>query len=257
MVVLSRKGGAGKTTTALMLGHTLAVQRGDRVVALDANPDAGSLAYRVRRESERTTTSVLADRDGIGRYADIRAYTSRAEDTRLEVLASDDDPRISQALGRSDYARVIDLLDRHYDLVVVDTGTGILHSSIQGVLAEADQIVVVMPPALDGVRVAATTLDWLDEHGHGELVRRAVAVVNGVRGADALRLDVVEEHFARRCAATVRIPWDRALQAGARTRLADLAAPTRDAFLALAAAVADDFRTESPRTPLDVDGRPR
>ena len=45
--MLSRKGGAGKTTTALMLGHTFASWRGDRVVALDANPDAGSLAHRV------------------------------------------------------------------------------------------------------------------------------------------------------------------------------------------------------------------
>src|SRR4029079_13325834 len=43
IVVISRKGGAGKTTTTLMLGHTLAANRGDRVVALDANPDAGSL----------------------------------------------------------------------------------------------------------------------------------------------------------------------------------------------------------------------
>src|SRR5207237_10493286 len=68
IVVLSRKGGAGKTTTALMLGHVLARERGDRVVALDANPDAGSLAYRVRRESTRTATSVLAERPTIDRY---------------------------------------------------------------------------------------------------------------------------------------------------------------------------------------------
>jgi len=33
-----------------VLGHTFASYRGDRVIALDGNPDAGSLAYRVRRE---------------------------------------------------------------------------------------------------------------------------------------------------------------------------------------------------------------
>ena len=46
IVVISRKGGVGKTTTALMLGHTFASYRGDRVVALDGNPDAGSLGRR-------------------------------------------------------------------------------------------------------------------------------------------------------------------------------------------------------------------
>ena len=40
IVVLSRKGGVGKTTTTLMLGHTFASWRGDRVVALDGNPEA-------------------------------------------------------------------------------------------------------------------------------------------------------------------------------------------------------------------------
>ena len=122
-------------------------------------------------------------------------------------------------------------------------------------LAEADQIVVVMPPALDGVRVAAATLDWLDEHCYSELVRRAVAVINAVRGTDTLRLDQVEAHFSRRCAATVRIPWDRALQAGAQTRLDELAQPTRQAFVELAGAVADDFATDSPRVAFDRDGR--
>lgn len=42
IAVISCKGGIGKTTTTLMLGHTFAIYRGDRVVALDANPDAGS-----------------------------------------------------------------------------------------------------------------------------------------------------------------------------------------------------------------------
>jgi putative peptide zinc metalloprotease protein len=243
VVVLSRKGGAGKTTTTVMLGHTFATHRGDRIVALDANPDAGSLAYRVPRDTAATVTTLLADREFIGRYADIRGYTSQAA-TRLEVIASDDDPRISQALGESDYHHVVHLLDQHYNLILLDTGTGILDNATQGILREADQIVVVMPPALDGARGAASTLDWLDQHGHAALVRGAVAVINAVRGEGGLlELDRVERHFAARCAATVRIPWDRALEAGAQTALTDLKASTRDAYLRLAAAVADGFRS--------------
>jgi putative peptide zinc metalloprotease protein len=241
VVVLSRKGGAGKTTTALMLGHTFATHRGDRVVALDANPDAGSLAHRMRRETTSTVSDLLQERQCIERYADMRGYTSQAVDTRLEVVASDDDPRISQALGEDDYRTAIDVLDRHYNLLLVDTGTGILDSAIRGVLAEADQIVVVMPPALDGARVAAMTLDWMEEHGHADLVDGAVAVVNAVHGEGPLELDRIDQHFAARCSAVVHIPWDVTLQAGAHTSLGDLRRETRDAYLELAAAVGRGF----------------
>ena len=244
IVVLSRKGGAGKTTTALMLGHTLAAHRGDRVVALDANPDAGSLVYRVHRESEETVTSLLAERDFVTRYTDIRSYTSQAE-SRLEVIASDDDPLISQALGDRDYHSAIELLTKHYSLIVVDTGTGILDSAVQGVIREADQIIVVMPPALDGARVAAATLDWLDRHGHHDLVENAVAVINAVRGTPRrLQLDEIERHFAGRCADVVRIPWDQALEAGAETTLEELRQATREAYLNLAESVAGGFSVD-------------
>jgi putative peptide zinc metalloprotease protein len=246
VVVLCRKGGAGKTTTALMLGHTFAAFRGDRVVAVDANPDAGSLAHRIRRETSATVTTLLRDRELIERYSDVRAYTSQAP-TRLEVIASDDDPKITHALGKHDYQNVIDVLDRHYNLVLLDTGTGILDDAIQGILEQADQVVLVMPPALDGARVAAATLDWLEEHGYDWLVRGAVTVINGVRGPGLVELDLVEDHFSQRCAASVRIPWDPVLEAGAGADLSDLRRGTREAYVELAAAVADGFRSPSRR----------
>jgi len=246
VAVLSRKGGAGKTTTTLMLGHTFAELRGDRVVALDANPDAGSLAHRVRRETAETVTSMLEDRQLIDRYSDIRAYTSQAS-TRLEVIASDDDPRITQALGDKDYSQAVELLDRHYTLILLDTGTGILDSAIQGVLREADQIVIVMPPALDGARAASSTLDWLEEHGFGAAAAGAVAVINSVQDEGLVALDRIEEHFANRCAAVVRVPWDPALAAGARTSLDELKPATREAYLTMAAAVADGFAVPGAR----------
>ena len=58
---ISRKGGVGKTSTCLLVGHTFATHRGDRVIALDGNPDAGTLGHRVRRETTANLTSLLAD----------------------------------------------------------------------------------------------------------------------------------------------------------------------------------------------------
>jgi putative peptide zinc metalloprotease protein len=240
IAVISRKGGVGKTTTTLMLGHTFASLRGDRVVALDGNPDAGSLGYRVRRETAATVTNLLADEQEIIRYADIRAYTNQAP-TRLEVVASDDDPRITTALGEEEYRRAIALLERHYNLILLDTGTGVLESATKGILQLADQIVVVMSPSLDSARTASSTLDWLNQNGHAELVRNAIAVVNAVREEGLVEVGKIEQHFAERCRAVVKVPWDPHLSAGAETQIDRLRPVTRRAYLEVAAAVADGF----------------
>ena len=238
---ISRKGGVGKTTTCLLAGHTFASLRGDRVVALDGNPDAGTLGHRIRRETSSTVGSLLQDVDRISRYADIRGYTSQAS-SRLEVVAADDDPRITQALGESDFRRAIELLERHYNLICLDTGTGVLESATRGILDTADQIVVVSAPSLDGSRAASSTLDWLEQNGYEHLVRGAVAVLNTIRDRNGpLDLTRVEEHFAARCRDCVRIPWDPHLDAGAEATLDALRLETRNAYLELAAAVAAGF----------------
>ncbi|MGH8903330.1 MAG: MinD/ParA family ATP-binding protein [Egibacteraceae bacterium] len=244
IAVISRKGGVGKTTTTLMLGHTLATWRGDRVIALDGNPDAGSLGYRVRREHSATITDLLNDASGIRRYADIRGYTSQAP-SRLEVVASDDDARITQAIGKGKLASAVRLMDQHYNLILLDTGTGILDSATQGILRMADQIILVTIPSLDGARAASLTLDWLDQNGYRALVRGAVAVLNQHREGTLVRVDRVEEHFRQRCRATVLVPCDPHLEAGAQSELGQLREPTRDAYLRLAAEVAGGFHASA------------
>jgi MinD-like ATPase involved in chromosome partitioning or flagellar assembly len=96
--------------------------------------------------------------------------------------------------------------------------------------------------------VAASTLDWLEEHNHSDLVRSAVAVINAVRGTELIDIDRVAHHFEARCAAVVRVPWDPVLDAGAQARLDQIRPATRHAYLTLAAAVADGFGTPSPRS---------
>jgi putative peptide zinc metalloprotease protein len=246
VVVMSRKGGVGKTTMTLALGSTFASLRGDRVIAVDANPDAGNLAHRVAPSNGRTITDVLADADIIASYAELRQYTTQAPRSRLEVLASDDDPSIGMALHRDDYHRLIGLLDRFYNLLLLDTGTGILDSANQGLISEADQLVLVLRAGLDGGRAAALTLDWLDQHEHQELVRRAVVVINSVRDGSGAPLDPIRSHFERRCRHVLCVPWDGALETGAQTEIDTLQRPTRDALVAVAAAVADNFREGRP-----------
>ncbi|HEV2823588.1 MAG TPA: MinD/ParA family protein, partial [Actinomycetota bacterium] len=241
IALLSLKGGVGKTTMTATLGASFASLRGDRVVAVDANPDPGTLGYRIRRDTARTASDLLANVDKLERYADVRAYASQT-DLRLEVIASEADPARDEAFGEDDYRELAVVLERFYSLVLTDCGPGLLHSAMRAILPAADQLVVVAAPSLDGARSASLTLDWLDKHGHGALARSSVVVINAVRERGLVDVDKLQEHFARRCRAVVRIPYDRHLETGAEIVLDELAPGTRRAYAQLAAAVADGFR---------------
>jgi len=245
IAVISLKGGVGKTTTTVTLGATLASLRGDRVIAVDANPDRGTLSGKIPLETVATVRNLLNDVNMIQHYFDVRRYTSQSAD-RLEVLASESDPAVSTAFSEADYRTVAAVLERFYNIVLTDCGTGLLHSAMGGVLDLADQIVLVSSGSVDGARSASATLDWLEAHGRGELVRNSVAVINSVRPkSGGVDLDRLEEHFAARCRAVARIPYDPHLEEGAEVDLGELSGASRSSLLELAAHVADAF----PRLP--------
>jgi MinD-like ATPase involved in chromosome partitioning or flagellar assembly len=242
VAVLSLKGGVGKTTTVMGLGSTLASLRGDRIIAVDANPDRGTLSDKLRLETAATVRDLLNERHQIQRYADVRAFTTQAA-SRLEVLASDRDPTVSVAFSDHDYEDVSQVLEHYYSICITDCGTGLLHSAMAGVLRLADQIVLVSSPSVDGARSASATLDWLQAHGYGDLVRDGVVVLAMVRPRSKSTVDLgrLEQHFATRCRAVVRVPYDAHLEEGAEVELDQLSKATADAYLALAAEVGDGF----------------
>src|SRR6201999_1502214 len=174
--------------------------------------------------------------------ADVRAFTTRAP-SRLEVLASGRDPAVSVPFNAEDYCDAARVLENFYSICITDCGTGLLHSAMAGVLRLADQIVLVSSPSVDGARSASATLDWLEGHNCGDLVRNAVVVLSAIRpkSKSTVDLDRLEHHFAARCRAVVRIPYDPHLEEGAEVELDYLNHETAEAYLRLAALVADAF----------------
>ena len=242
VAVLSLKGGVGKTTATVGLGSTLASLRGDRVIAVDGNPDRGTLSDKVRLETPATIRDLLNERSLVTRYADVRAYTSQAP-SRLEILASDRDPGVSVAFSADDYRAVTGVLEHYYSICITDCGTGLLHSAMAGILELADQIVLVSSPSVDGARSASATLDWLEAHGYADHVRGGVVVLSAIRrkSKSTVDLDRLEQHFAARSRGVVRVPYDPHLEEGAEVDLEMLNEETADAYLNLAALVADGF----------------
>ncbi|WP_246829457.1 MinD/ParA family ATP-binding protein [Nocardia transvalensis] len=246
IAVLSLKGGVGKTTTTMGIGSIFASVRGDRVIAVDANPDFGTLSQRVPLQTRSTVRDLLLDQ-AINSYGDVRRHTSQAT-SRLEVLASERDPAASESFSEDEYRRVARVLQRYYNIILTDCGTGLMHSAMAGVLDLAHSLVLISSSAIDGARSAAATLDWLSLHGHDHLVRNAVVVINLPRpGSPNVGIQQLREYFLSRCRAVHIIPYDPHLSEGAEIDLARLHKNTKRALVELAATVADDFATDHRR----------
>jgi MinD-like ATPase involved in chromosome partitioning or flagellar assembly len=199
-----------------------------------------------------TVRSLLDNIEATHSLTDVARYTSLAG--RLQVLASEQDPAMSEAFDRDEYERVCAVLTRFYNIVITDSGTGLVHSAMEGTLALADSLVVVGAPTVDGASRASKTLDWLIAHGHAAQVANAVVVLSCDRVSKEVDRVRVREHFAARCRAVVEIPHDPHLATGGRIELGRLRSATQDAFLELAAHLADGFgyvpRGTAPSTPV-------
>ena len=237
--VLTRKGGVGKTTVTTLLGMALALTREDRVIAIDANPDRGTLAERISKSTRFTVRDVVNRAAAIDGFTDFSTMVSR-DVTRLDVLASDSDPMLSEAFNEGDYNVVADMAARYYSVVLTDCGTGIVHSVMRPTLQRANTLVIVSGGSVDEARLASETLTWLEANGYGDLVRNAVVALNTATQATQLvKLDEIEQHFKTRVRAVVRIPYDQALAAGSVIKFNELKAGTRQAARELAALVID------------------
>ena len=243
IVVLSMKGGVGKTTTAVGLGAVLAEERGDRVIAVDAAPHGGTLLDRLSTplRPQRHARDLLARRETVKRYSDVRAFTGQAP-SRLEFLASGTDPEGYPALSDGDYRHLARIVERFYSICITDCGTGMLHPAMRAILDLADQVIVVCPTSVDGARSALATVDWLETNGYAALARSCVTVLSRVAKSPSIDLDQLERHFSDRCRRVLRIPEDPHLEEGGPVDLARLRPATHLAYLELAAEVAAVFR---------------
>ncbi|WP_175988027.1 MinD/ParA family ATP-binding protein [Microbacterium tenebrionis] len=244
--VLSRKGGVGKTTVTALLDMALADAREDRVIAVDANPDRGTLADRiVRAPGGKSVRDLVRIHDEVNGYHDLSAIVAR-DSTRLDVLASDTDPHIAEAFSDEEYRNVAGVAAHYYSLVLTDTGTGIVHSVMGATLDLADQIVIVSGLSVDEARLASETLTWLETNGHEEQARNAIIVLNqSTPGSPLVRLNELEAHFKTRAKHVVRMPYDAQIAGGGAIVFANLQPETRQAARELAAVLVESLRAKA------------
>jgi TcpE family len=208
IVVLGCTAGAGQTTTTLMAGQLLATLRGEAVAVLDIGSGPGSLT-ELARQVPRLLPS----------HRDVGAAGSGA-DRGLQVVTAD-----APADQPADAGRLIDAVVARYRITIADPAA----AHVPRAAHVADQLVLVAPASADAAGSLAMTMEWLEAHGHAQLARDSVTVLNGVSAATAAYVSKAASVAAGRCRAVVQVPWDDRLTEGGA-----LGSATVHAYTALA-----------------------
>jgi MinD-like ATPase involved in chromosome partitioning or flagellar assembly len=144
IAIVSPKGGVGKTTTTALLGTLMAHLRRDLVLAVDANPDYGSLGRVLCPAHSFFVDDLAAYLGGTlpPSMADLNARLGTGPHG-LRVLPAPTDPGRMSRIGGDTYQDIIGRLGDYAGVLLLDCGTGLHEPAARAALAAADQVIVV------------------------------------------------------------------------------------------------------------------
>jgi MinD-like ATPase involved in chromosome partitioning or flagellar assembly len=238
VALISPKGGVGKTTSTFVVGNLLAAHLKLRTIAVDANPDFGTLARLAPddRRSERSLADLLEDADRLRTAAELAPYVSRMT-TGLHVLGAPPDAELTASLGPERYGDLAAFLSTFYEVVLLDLGTGVAGPLARFAIERADQVVLVTTPEWVTSSVVLGALSHL-QHDH------TTVAINRSR-LDAAAIDAIEDRFrAEHLHRAVTVPHDEQLATmldSGTYVLEALPRPTRVAVKRLGLAVAEQL----------------
>ncbi len=243
VAVVSPKGGVGKTTSAFLIGDLLASRPKLRVLAIDTNPDFGTLARLApdNHRSDHQLTDVIAQMDRIRSTPELDPFMSTTPGG-LHLLGAPQRPEVMEEMTPALYGRLLSFLGRFYHVILLDLGTGLTEPLARFALERADQAVLVTTP--DWI-ASSTVLDALDYvllrlGGHQVTLATNKVPRGGTPVPQGFEVKLRSHQIARR----VDIPEDERLR-----RMLDqgtyvceqLDRPTRHAVKRLALAVAEQL----------------
>ncbi len=161
IVVISPKGGSGKTAISSNLAVALAQRHPGRVVAVDLDVQFGDLGMALSLSPEHTLAQ-------LARTSQIDATTVKLfltpHEHGLYVLAGANDPVDADSIGHAHVSAVVPLLAQNFDYVVVDTPAGLDERTLAAIECATD-LLLVSSLDVTSIRSLRTALDALDQMG--------------------------------------------------------------------------------------------
>lgn len=233
------KGGVGKTPMSIALAETIAEYRGPATAGcLDLGEIGGSFADRVAvpPAAGHDAVSVLADLGQTPhqvRPSTLARYLTRQPNGSYALAG----PAGAEApLSFDDAATLGAILERHYDLLLADTGNSSHSGSWRWAITAAHTVVVPVPLRRDAAVAAQRTLTAISAVRPDVLARTVVVITDGPGDAPMVETEAVEA-FTALGVSVCRMPFEPVFASGERIVLSQLRRETCDALTVLAATV--------------------
>jgi MinD-like ATPase involved in chromosome partitioning or flagellar assembly len=238
---LAGKGGVGTTTTAAGAALVLSSLRTDGAALVDARCGTPSLGLRLAGQPAPTVMMLSPQ--------------ARQEPLRVRgALGVVDGGPWHGQLARDKVVAVLENLRQSNAFTLVDAGNDMSETG-HAVLGRADQVVLVTTTsqdALAGVRIALSRVSQVEPHRLRTIVVAVVCLTSRHRRT----VRRLREQLGLAGRRIVAVPFDPLLAAGGRLEPSELRAATWEAFLRLAAHIADPdspAETESPRSTVGAE----
>jgi len=206
IVVMSAKGGSGKTVVATNLGILLTRFEDKKVVLVDADLQFGDVCLVLQLEPRFTLVNAAHELH----HLDSQLLESLLTDhpTGLKVMAAPLEPAFADDISTESLITVVTLLRETYDYVIVDTAS-MLDELLLSLLEKADVILQVVDMDLPSVKNAKLALETL------RLLKFPTSKVKLIlnRSNAKARLDDKEIEGALKMSISAAIPSDGAVAA--------------------------------------------
>lgn len=161
IVVVSPKGGSGKTAVSSNLAVALAQRNPGRVAAVDLDVQFGDLALALSLAPQRTLAQ-------LARSAEIDVTTTKVHLTssphKLFLLAGASDPVDAESIRDEHVSAILPLLAQSFDYVVVDTAAGLDELTLAALDCATD-VLLVSSLDVTSIRSLRKATDALDHIG--------------------------------------------------------------------------------------------
>lgn len=242
ILVANKKGGAGKTPTALLIGGVLAAARGGSVCVLEVSDDPGALTFRAEGSPTIGLGELVGDVDQISSAGQLAGYTAPQTSFASVIGTVGRRPQLTRE-SVVDVSRVI---DEYFTIRVMDSGNQPSSTAFDGAAETADALVIPVLNAGDAVLEAVATIDELRARGGRYATLADNAVV--IRLTDGrpehpevvARVDQIIESM--HVGAVYQVPYDPHIAERGQLTLSRLSPPTQVAFTAAAAGVIQSLK---------------
>jgi pilus assembly protein CpaE len=124
----SSKGGVGKSVLALNSAVTLSKKHHKKTLLIDLDLQFGDISMLVNQYAQKTIIDVIEDGQ-LESYENIKPYLHEFNEN-LHILFAPTKPEAAEYIGKDSIERIMKILIKQYDVIVIDTGINFNDSTL-------------------------------------------------------------------------------------------------------------------------------